>query len=151
MKILCKIIRIDEKCGAVVVRSLRAQDDDDVVKDLWISPDDLVGIDDVSNYLNRKSTKSTSIEAIKKQSCQSSSITISPPQIRQNGRKHVSPVNETIDLTGDDDESDVEVIIESVRPFAAKSEFRPQASFLASAANLSAAKVSPEKIGRAHV
>lgn len=49
-KIPCKIIKIDEKCGAVLVERLEAKDG--ATNQLWISPDDLVGNYKVSKVSN---------------------------------------------------------------------------------------------------
>ena len=78
-KFPCKILKIDEECGAVLVEKLKSEGSADDV--IWISPDDLVG-----NYTPiNKNVKKT----------QSTMGQISPACVS---------VQETIDLTEDDEE-----------------------------------------------
>ena len=87
-KLPCKIIKIDQECGAVLVESLEA--DESGMNRIWISPDELVG-----NYDYQK---------LKRE--QPSMIKTSEEMVQNTTPKSASLTHETIDLTGDDGEDD---------------------------------------------
>lgn len=105
MKLPCKIIKIDETCGAVLVESLKSQDNG--IKRLWISPDDLVGNYEYSKTSNcrkgRKLMKSVSVKPTALRRRYEQKMAQIPP-------KSVSSAQVAIDLTQDDEfEEDPEV------------------------------------------
>jgi hypothetical protein len=128
LKLPCKIIKIDETCGAVLVESLRAQDGG---INLWISPDDLVGNHEVSKIPNM--TKSVNGNPDDVQSSQSRN-TRTTEQIGHTNPHYVSPVEETIDLTEEDENESYPDSLQSRTAcqksndfnFSSKPEFRLQ-------------------------
>ena len=89
-KVPCKIIKIDKESGAVFVESIKAEDND--INHVWISPDDLVG----NFIINDQNT----------QNIQSRHDTEPSEEIGQISPICVSSIQETIDLTEDDDEDE---------------------------------------------
>jgi len=161
MKLPCKIIKIDEKCGAVLVESIKALDDG--TNHLWISPDDLVGNYEVSKIANdrkgRNMTKSLNVNPDDVQSNQSSNIKTTE-QIGQISPNHAALIQETIDLTQEDEyeltqEHECESHHGLLHPltasqnsndfhFRSKSQFRPEPRGQYFTANSSSAQTSPE-------
>lgn len=104
IKLACKIMKIDEKCGAVLVRSLKAQDGGIINR--WISPDDLVGNDEVPKTSNdrkeRNVTKSINVNPDGIQSHRSDNTRTSE-RVGKKSPSYGTPAQEIIDLTEQDE------------------------------------------------
>jgi len=96
MKMPCKIIKIDEQSGAVLVESLQVQHKD--MDNTWISPDDLVG------YQFPKTSNDQEIMKVK------NSVSADPDETKNNterigqfSQRQMLSVQKCIDLTQDDE------------------------------------------------